>query len=102
MVPDRVAVDGGRDPLGPGLGQRTRQRLVAGASRPGVEHGQFLEPVGLPQSLREAYRSIGLSGPEHVRKVLRVGGISQADDAEVGMEHVAALNDVPAFRSGRS
>jgi hypothetical protein len=45
------------------------------------------------QAFFETCRRVRLAGQEHVGVVLSVGGEAEIDDAKVGVQHVAALDD---------
>ena len=63
--------------------------------RPGVISSQddVLQRVGVGERALQAGGRVGLARPQHVGVVLRVGVQPRDGDADVAVQHVAALDD---------
>ena len=60
--------------------------------------------LALASALAQSRRRVGLAGQQHVGVVLRVGVQPRHGDADVAVQHVAALDDriVAELRGGRA
>ena len=101
VIADRMTVDRRRQAFGFRGPERTRQRLISGCAQLRVLHRQVLAAIRRLESVLEPLRCVGLTRPQQVRVVLRVGGEAEIHDSEIAVQHVAALDDVSARRRRR-
>ncbi len=99
--PQRVRVDAVYDPFFLGDADRTREDLVAAPPRFELAGEDVLPAVAGAQRVAQPLRNAGFSQPQHVTHLLRVGAQPQVADADVGVQHVAALDHDPALAEER-
>ena len=82
----------GMSPSALRLCERRGQRRIAGRADGRELHREILQTIRRLQSGLQARRRIRLAGQQDVGVVLRVGREAEVHEAEVGVQHVAALD----------
>ena len=98
---DRVGV-GARHQLGAaGVAAGSRQDLAAGAAGAEVRGQQVLPAVAVGQRGLQPGGDVGFARAQHVAHFLRVGAELEVAQADVGVQHVAGLDDALAAAERR-